>query len=163
MYMTLMTMSMIMSMMFPMMKHPLSLGLILILQTLIISLISGMMINTFWFSYILTMTLLSGALVLFIYMASIASNEKFSSSIKMLIYMMIMIMCMMPTMLYLTLKNNILKEKLMTKFNFMSSLIKLFNIHNLTLTIFLVLYLLLTMIIISYIVDNKEGPLRMKN
>lgn len=58
------------------MTHPLSLGIILILQTLLIAFFSGFLIPSFWYSYILVLVFLGGLLVLFIYVASLASNEQ---------------------------------------------------------------------------------------
>nr|YP_009485744.1 NADH dehydrogenase subunit 6 [Canthesancus helluo]AVZ00880.1 NADH dehydrogenase subunit 6 [Canthesancus helluo] len=155
------------SIIFTMMKHPLSMGLILIIQTIIIAIYTGMMINMFWFSYILIITMLSGTLVLFIYMASVASNEKFSSSLSMscLILPMITLCLMIPFLVdqlkyekdWSTSKKNMIdNDQLMT-------LIKLFNMNNMSITIMLVSYLFLTMIAISFIVNIYEGPLRMKN
>nr|YP_004891575.1 NADH dehydrogenase subunit 6 [Phalera flavescens]AEB71587.1 NADH dehydrogenase subunit 6 [Phalera flavescens] len=60
------------------MNNPLSMGLMILMQTLLICLLSGMMIKTYWFSYILFLTFLGGLLVLFIYVSSIASNELFN-------------------------------------------------------------------------------------
>jgi NADH-ubiquinone oxidoreductase chain 6 len=59
-------------------NHPLMIGLILLAQTISISLFSGLTLSSFWFSYILILVFLGGILILFIYVASIASNEKFS-------------------------------------------------------------------------------------
>lgn len=58
-------------------RHPVGLGLTLILHTLLISCVTGLVGGTFWFSYILFLVFLGGVLVLFIYMTSLASNEKF--------------------------------------------------------------------------------------
>lgn len=44
--------------------------------------VSGLIINRFWFSYILFLVFLGGILVLFIYVTSLASNEIFNLSIK---------------------------------------------------------------------------------
>nr|AWN56260.1 NADH dehydrogenase subunit 6 [Euschistus heros] len=74
----------LLSMMMMWMNHPLSMGLILILQTIMIAMIAGFMAKSFFFSYIITIIMLSGALVLFIYMASVASNEKFNSHVKLM-------------------------------------------------------------------------------
>nr|YP_009485718.1 NADH dehydrogenase subunit 6 [Rhynocoris incertis]AVZ00854.1 NADH dehydrogenase subunit 6 [Rhynocoris incertis] len=159
-------MSITISIMFIFLKHPLSMGLALILQTIMISLITGMMINNFWFSYILLITMLSGALVLFIYMASVASNEKFKSSIKML-YFMFSMMVTSLTIAWLLDKGMLYKYDLIKKITMendqITSLTKMFNLHNMYITITVIAYLFMTMIVISYIVDVFEGPLRMKN
>nr|YP_009127024.1 NADH dehydrogenase subunit 6 [Peirates atromaculatus]YP_009127037.1 NADH dehydrogenase subunit 6 [Peirates turpis]AHH93141.1 NADH dehydrogenase subunit 6 [Peirates atromaculatus]AHH93167.1 NADH dehydrogenase subunit 6 [Peirates turpis] len=167
MMMFMMMMSLMMSMLFPMMSHPLSMGLILIMQTIIIAMISGMMINMFWFSYILIMTILSGMLVLFIYMASVASNEKFNSSLKTSMCMMLMFSLSIILSFFvdqLEMKKNWSpkKESIMDA-EYLLTLGKMFNIHNMYIIIMMVTYLFLTMIVISYIVNVHEGPLRMKN
>nr|YP_010865750.1 NADH dehydrogenase subunit 6 [Sclomina guangxiensis]WGT89390.1 NADH dehydrogenase subunit 6 [Sclomina guangxiensis]WGT89429.1 NADH dehydrogenase subunit 6 [Sclomina guangxiensis]WGT89494.1 NADH dehydrogenase subunit 6 [Sclomina guangxiensis] len=157
--------SITMSIMFMFLKHPLSMGMALILQTINVSLITGMMINTFWFSYILLITMLSGALVLFIYMASVASNEKFYTSITMFIFMSVsMGMALIYSFLSETYPN---MPETIKKLNLSNdqvmSLIKMFNMHNMIITLMMITYLFMTMIVISYIVNVFEGPLRTKN
>nr|YP_009054393.1 NADH dehydrogenase subunit 6 [Brontostoma colossus]AIJ03001.1 NADH dehydrogenase subunit 6 [Brontostoma colossus] len=159
----LIIMSLTLSMMFMKMKHPLSMGLTLILQTLITATLIGMMSGTFWFSYILTMIMLSGMLIIFIYMASIASNEKFNTSLKLPTMMMLMFIIMPPWM-----SNHMEMKKYDPMFmggelSFLGGMEKLFNMHNYMITMMMVVYLLVTMIIISNIVKINEGPLRMKN
>nr|YP_009485653.1 NADH dehydrogenase subunit 6 [Velinus nodipes]AVZ00789.1 NADH dehydrogenase subunit 6 [Velinus nodipes] len=157
-------MSIMMSLMFMFMKHPLSMGLILILQTIMVSLITGLMINNFWFSFILLIIMLSGALVLFIYMASVASNEKFNPSIKMLYTTVIMTMIMSVMIMFIESNYQwMMLEKLNMKNSQVMSLIKLFNLNNMMITIMIVSYLFMTMIVITYIVNVTEGPLRTKN
>nr|YP_010596159.1 NADH dehydrogenase subunit 6 [Catamiarus brevipennis]WAJ48491.1 NADH dehydrogenase subunit 6 [Catamiarus brevipennis] len=167
MMMMLMMTSLLISSMFVMTKHPLSMGLTLIMQTITIALMTGMMINMFWFSYILIMTILSGMLVLFIYMASVASNEKFNSSLKMsgyaIFFFSLSIMLSFLVDQLETMKNwSTSKESIMDT-EYLLTLNSMFNLHNMYVTIMLVSYLFLTMIIISYIVNVHEGPLRMKN
>nr|YP_004734461.1 NADH dehydrogenase subunit 6 [Agriosphodrus dohrni]ADF65641.1 NADH dehydrogenase subunit 6 [Agriosphodrus dohrni] len=157
--------SVLTSILFLAMKHPLSMGFMLIIQTIMISIITGMLINNFWFSYILLITMLSGALVLFIYMASVASNEKFFSSIKIMMFSTFMILMYMITSFIMEMNEeswmSVKNESLMN--DQMLSLLKLFNLHNLTVTIMIISYLFITMIVISYIVNVFEGPLRAKN
>nr|YP_009472918.1 NADH dehydrogenase subunit 6 [Nabicula flavomarginata]AST10135.1 NADH dehydrogenase subunit 6 [Nabicula flavomarginata] len=153
---------------FPFMKHPLSMGLVLMLQTLTTTLISGMMNNnSFMLSYILLITMLSGALVLFIYMASIASNEKFKTSSSMLMFIMgWLIMSIM-----VTLFNDEVLMNMPNKYNYLPlinydqamSMSNLFNSQSMMMTIMMVLYLLYTMISVTYIVNVYEGPMRKKS
>nr|QPA36045.1 NADH dehydrogenase subunit 6 [Camarochiloides weiweii] len=157
------TISLMLSMMFPILKHPLSMGMILILQTITVSLITGMISNMFWYSLILIITMISGMLVLFIYMASIASNEKFDSSIKLIQLSLLMITIgMIMWMMTDQMETSLLNSKMTTE-NLSISLMKMFNYHNMSLTILLVSYLFFTMIAISYVVNVFEGPLRTKN
>nr|YP_010714138.1 NADH dehydrogenase subunit 6 [Menida lata]WDD39701.1 NADH dehydrogenase subunit 6 [Menida lata] len=145
------------SMVMLMLNHPLSMGLILIVQTIITGMIMGCLMGSFFFSYIITIIMLSGTLVLFIYMASVASNEKFKtpfSAISMIIGMLIII----TFLIYyynLNYYNNYLSMNEI-------SLIKLFNMITAQLTMMMIIYLLFTMIAISNIATINEGPLRMK-
>lgn len=61
-------------------KHPLSIGAVLLFQTLFIAVFSGLTLPSFWYSYILILIFLGGILILFIYVASMASNEKFTQT-----------------------------------------------------------------------------------
>nr|YP_010222612.1 NADH dehydrogenase subunit 6 [Pentatoma metallifera]UCC46075.1 NADH dehydrogenase subunit 6 [Pentatoma metallifera] len=138
-------------------NHPLSMGLILIMKTLITATIIGFMLKSFFFSYIIIIIMLSGALVLFIYMASVASNEMFDLSIKMIMlgfssYAMIMMMFDLFNYNYFNY-TMYLNESI--------SLIKIFNTISAKLTIMIIIYLLLTMIVVSNIAKVVEGPLRM--
>nr|QGZ10099.1 NADH dehydrogenase subunit 6 [Phalantus geniculatus] len=158
----------LLSMLFPLMKHPLSMGFTLILQTIMIAMMTGVTINMFWFSYILIMIILSGMMVLFIYMASVASNEKFYPSFKIAIFMLLFltlssIMSMYINQMEASMKWPMKKESIMMDTEHLLTLNKMFNVHNMTITILVVSYLLLAMIVISNIVNIHEGPLRTKN
>nr|YP_010222508.1 NADH dehydrogenase subunit 6 [Brachyplatys subaeneus]UCC45919.1 NADH dehydrogenase subunit 6 [Brachyplatys subaeneus] len=150
------TMSLLMTLaiMMTYMKHPLSMGMTLIVQTLVVSMICGMMFKSFLFSYIIVMIMLSGMLVLFIYMSSVASNEKFKSSIKTSIIGFMLI----STMSYIDMFYKM--EWKITEVS--KTLIKMFNTSSIILTIMVMMYLLFTMITVSTIANIEEGPLRMK-
>nr|YP_010315915.1 NADH dehydrogenase subunit 6 [Leptocorisa lepida]UNA68821.1 NADH dehydrogenase subunit 6 [Leptocorisa lepida] len=156
----LLTMMMTMSIMFMKLKHPLSMGITIIVQTLIISMITGVMLGSFWFSYIILIIMLSGMLVLFTYMASVASNEKFSPSIKMTMMMMMMISISM-VYYYIMEENDSDSYKMMIEPE-KNSLNNLFNMKHKFITMMLVIYLFFTMITVSFIVNISEGPLRIK-
>nr|UYA97665.1 NADH dehydrogenase subunit 6 [Megacopta bituminata] len=146
--------SIAMTMMF--MKHPLSMGFLLIMQTLVVAVITGMIMKSFLLSYVIMIIMLSGALVLFIYMASVASNEKFQTSMKM--FMLFMFTYVISYLLtnkvsLIMIYNNLMEVK---------SLSKLFNNLSMYMTIMMMLYLLFTMITVSNIANTNEGPLRMK-
>lgn len=48
-------------------------------QTILIAIFSGLLINSFWFSYLLILIFLGGLLILFIYVSTLASNEQIAS------------------------------------------------------------------------------------
>nr|QZH43605.1 NADH dehydrogenase subunit 6 [Coboldia fuscipes] len=166
----LMMLLIIISWMFMQMSHPLAIGLMLLIQTLIISLITGLMAKTFWFSYILFLIFLGGMLVLFIYVSSLASNEmfKFSSnmmsiSIMLLIFTLIMFIIMDKNMISffnnLEMKNYI--QFIMNNDNSIN-LNKLYNMPSNFITILLINYLFLTLIAVVKITNFFYGPLRQK-
>nr|YP_009540721.1 NADH dehydrogenase subunit 6 [Clemelis pullata]AYQ22809.1 NADH dehydrogenase subunit 6 [Clemelis pullata] len=151
------------------MKHPLAMGLTLLIQTLLISMMSGLMTKTFWFSYILFLVFIGGMLVLFIYMTSLASNEMFSLSIKLMIISFMTFMMFMFILLFMD-KNMLLQYKnteIMSISNMNAyimenslSINKLYNYPTNLLTILLMNYLLITLIAIVKITKMFKGPLR---
>nr|QTC08159.1 NADH dehydrogenase subunit 6 [Parachauliodes japonicus] len=165
----LMSMNLLMNFNFITMNHPLAMGLILLIQTIFISLITGYMMQTFWFSYILFLIMLGGMLVLFIYMTSLASNELFTFSMKSLL-MNSMIVTIILMMLYIYTPYLNLLNLDMNKLNMMMintenniELLKLYNFPTMNLTLMLVIYLFLTLIIVVKITNINQGPLRQLN
>nr|UKE80198.1 NADH dehydrogenase subunit 6 [Tegrodera latecincta] len=155
----------IMSLIFITLTHPLSLGVSLLIQTTIISLISGMFCFNYWFSYILFLIMVGGMLILFIYMTSIASNEKFSFKIKSTIPLISLIMSIFisTSMLYWT--DMLLMNDMMSfKTNSITiSMIKYIHIPTNMMLTFMISYLFIALIAIVKIIDKKSGPLRQKN
>nr|QAY82026.1 NADH dehydrogenase subunit 6 [Omophoita sp. REN-2018] len=159
-------MMMINASLFIFLNHPLSCGLILLIQVILTSLITGL-ISTFWYSYILFLIMIGGMLILFIYMTSIASNEKFKLNnkliISLLILMTLMTIIFMIDKYYMNIINNIQD---MTFFysnsNFKFSLNKYFNKNNNILMIMMMTYLLITLILVVKITNFKYGSLRQK-
>nr|BCL51142.1 NADH dehydrogenase subunit 6 [Halyomorpha halys] len=140
-------------------NHPLSMGFILIMQTISMAMIVGFMTKSFFFSYIIIIIIMSGMLVLFIYMSSVASNEKFNSPIKNIIMFFLMSMIM----LYILLKYNMNSIPNYLDKNETMSLIKMFNSMTAQITIMLIIYLFITMIVVSNVAKTNFGPLRMKS
>nr|AIW06300.1 NADH dehydrogenase subunit 6 [Curculionidae sp. MT-2014] len=161
---TFILMSWTFSITFLFLNHPLSLGFILLIQTILISLISGLMNSDFWFSYILFLIMIGGMLVLFIYMTSIASNEKFkfNKNLAFLIILMITMTMMLSfsDSFLLMIKSLILNEtpQLSDKINL--SMNKYLNTPSMFIMLMLIFYLLITLIAIVKITQSKMGPLR---
>nr|QLY90315.1 NADH dehydrogenase subunit 6 [Drymeia vicana] len=155
--------------MFMNMKHPLAMGLTLLIQTTLVCLMSGLMYKSFWFSYILFLVFLGGMLVLFIYVTSLASNEMFSFSIKLMMISISIMICMMILLIFID-KNLLLQYSNLENqsiFNINSymienslSLNKLYNYPTNLLTILLMNYLLITLIAVVKITKLYKGPLR---
>nr|YP_010411401.1 NADH dehydrogenase subunit 6 [Malenka flexura]URN73047.1 NADH dehydrogenase subunit 6 [Malenka flexura] len=161
------------SVIFTQMTHPLAMGLMLLVQTVLISILTGMMTQSFWFSYILFLVFLGGLLVLFIYVTSLASNEMFSLSTTTMIplilgtgiltaILLILDSSFMAAGAYnsegLTIFNNLFYHEESS-----TSLTKLYNGPTSLITLTLVLYLFLTLIAVVKITKINQGPLRKSN
>nr|YP_009492427.1 NADH dehydrogenase subunit 6 [Dorysthenes paradoxus]AWI69844.1 NADH dehydrogenase subunit 6 [Dorysthenes paradoxus] len=156
------------SLTFMFLNHPLSFGLILLLQTIAISLITGTMNYNYWFSYILFLIMVGGMLVLFIYMTSIASNEKFKFSPKIT---MMALMFLSMSMLTLMLMDKSIINLVESSYDLMNqnsemenskSMIKFFNYPMSSNTYMIIMYLLITLIMAVKITNIQYGPLRQK-
>lgn len=156
--------------MFTLIKHPLSIGLTLLLQTLLICTIRGIIAKTFWFSYVLFLIFLGGMLVLFIYVTSLASNEIFNFSLKLLILNLTILILSRATLLIIDQAPllNYIKNYELTPINLSTYFLeensvilnKLYNFPINLITIILMIYLFLTLIAIVKITNIFEGPLR---
>nr|YP_009712002.1 NADH dehydrogenase subunit 6 [Epicauta impressicornis]QGA73706.1 NADH dehydrogenase subunit 6 [Epicauta impressicornis] len=153
------------SILFMFLSHPLSLGLTLIIQTSIISMMTGKMCFNFWFSYILFLIMIGGMLILFIYMTSVASNEKFSFSAKLTIFMLMMITLMTTYSFFYNNLDPMIHNDMM---NYQKNLLNISMIKytyipmNIMLT-FMIIYLFITLTAVVKIINKKFGPLRPKN
>nr|YP_010894934.1 NADH dehydrogenase subunit 6 [Phortica pseudogigas]WJW73447.1 NADH dehydrogenase subunit 6 [Phortica pseudogigas] len=164
---------MLTSIIFINMFHPLAMGLTLLIQTLLISLLTGLMTKTFWYSYILFLVFLGGMLVLFIYVTSLASNEMFNLSTKLTLFSIIFLMLSMIVCFFIdksSLSFFLLNNEMESIFNLKSyltenalSLNKLYNYPTNFITILLMNYLLITLIVIVKITKLFKGPLRLMN
>nr|AXY66776.1 NADH dehydrogenase subunit 6 [Lymantria albescens] len=157
-------------------NNPLSMGLMILIQTFLICILSGMMIKTYWFSYILFLVFLGGLLVLFIYVSSIASNELFLTSNKLKMFLMFFIIISIFSFV------NSFNNNLFMNFSINSDMINLFNYNNLLLNsnfnkinlnklynnqtfmmmMMMMIYLFITLIAVVKITNIFYGPLRSK-
>nr|YP_009490596.1 NADH dehydrogenase subunit 6 [Taeniopteryx ugola]AWH98605.1 NADH dehydrogenase subunit 6 [Taeniopteryx ugola] len=165
--------SIALSFIFTQMTHPLAMGMMLLLQTLMICLLTGLTTQSFWFSYILFLVFLGGLLVLFIYVTSLASNEMFSLSTKIIVFIgipftgLIFVSLFFDSSLWMTnlMNSDMLNMNsiLMYSEESLPTLMKLYNQPTGYITLMLVLYLFLTLIAVVKITNIFSGPLRQKN
>nr|YP_010354150.1 NADH dehydrogenase subunit 6 [Valvaribifidum huananense]UOG84815.1 NADH dehydrogenase subunit 6 [Valvaribifidum huananense] len=152
------------------MNHPLSMGMMILTQTLITCLITGMMIKTYWFSYILFLVFLGGLLVLFIYVSSIASNELFYFNIFSKLLNLILMLFFLLMLFIMKFKWNNFIEFNLEMNNFFNMLFfnnenkinmnKLYNNQTSLLTIMLIIYLFINLVAVVKITNIFYGPLR---
>nr|WCI21415.1 NADH dehydrogenase subunit 6 [Euploea mulciber] len=151
-------------------EHPLAMGFMILMQTLFLCLLSGLMINTYWFSYILFLIFLGGLLILFIYVSSIASNEMFKTHNFFMIFPMIFLLLFISYFLKMNLNwlNFSFNDEMMNFFykylffNFENkiNLTKLYNNNTYYLMFMLIIYLFITLIAVVKITNIFFGPLR---
>nr|YP_009142413.1 NADH dehydrogenase subunit 6 [Trilophidia annulata]AKH04356.1 NADH dehydrogenase subunit 6 [Trilophidia annulata]QOL00787.1 NADH dehydrogenase subunit 6 [Trilophidia annulata] len=150
-------------------NHPMSMMMMIIAQTIMIGMMTGMMMESFWLSYILFITFLGGMLVLFIYITSIASNEMFKlksininlTMITIMILMMIMYMTdkVMLMEMFKNSETTILKMKM--NFQEMTmSLTKLYNNPTVIITMTMMIYLFIALLAVVKITNINQGPIR---
>nr|ANJ70542.1 NADH dehydrogenase subunit 6 [Liopterus haemorrhoidalis] len=172
-YFLLLSINLMMTIIFMFLNHPMSMGLILMIQTILISMMMGMFSYSMWFSYILFLIMIGGMLILFIYMTSLASNEMFNFSKNILF--MIMTMLLMYMLIFkisdYMIMNALFKNSNMIEFfnNFMmyknenlKTLNMIYNKPNLMITMLLINYLFLTLVAVVKITNLNYGPLRQK-
>nr|YP_009352147.1 NADH dehydrogenase subunit 6 [Limenitis sydyi]AQX44309.1 NADH dehydrogenase subunit 6 [Limenitis sydyi]ATP01357.1 NADH dehydrogenase subunit 6 [Limenitis sydyi] len=155
-------------------NHPLAMGLLILIQTFFTCLISGMLINTYWFSYILFLIFLGGLLVLFIYVSSVASNELFKMHLTSKFFIIFIMIILIFSILF---KNNLIwmnfsfNDEMINFFNsilffnneYNFNLSKLYNKQNYLMMMMLIIYLFITLIAIVKITNIFFGPLRSFN
>nr|QXE46453.1 NADH dehydrogenase subunit 6 [Cephalcia yanqingensis] len=163
------------SMIFMMIKHPLSMMITLILYTMNICMIIGMINKTFWFSYILFLIMLGGMMILFMYMTNLTSNKILKFNLLKFMLIMVFLLMMYFTLLYLF--NDMLimylnmnnKEMIISNMNIMKNIEssmhvnKIFNTNYNYISLLLMTYLFINLIAIVKIINIKSGPLRIKN
>nr|QWC53793.1 NADH dehydrogenase subunit 6 [Evacanthus danmainus] len=157
--MLMIKMMMINSLMIIWLKNPMSMGLMLLLQTLLMILFMNKILTSSWFVMITFLMMIGGLLIIISYMSSISSNEKFKFNLNLTMILILFI-------IYLDemFENQIneVQDLIFMKSIEQISMIKLYNNKTFLMTILLVNYLLLTMIVISKIVKHYKGPLRSK-
>uniref|UniRef100_UPI0030036459 NADH dehydrogenase subunit 6 n=1 Tax=Limassolla fasciata TaxID=3019671 RepID=UPI0030036459 len=141
----------------PILNNPMSLGFMLISQTLMTIFYMNTITQSSWFIMITFLMMIGGLLILFTYMSSIASNEKFKIKLNMMFMLIIMLIIFDDMMMQQQIK----EELTLNKFTMSDlSLMKIYNDKSMLLTILMVLYLLLTMISVTKMVKHYKGPLR---
>nr|YP_010349795.1 NADH dehydrogenase subunit 6 [Cassianeura bimaculata]UOH96537.1 NADH dehydrogenase subunit 6 [Cassianeura bimaculata] len=141
----------------PILKNPMSMGFILMIQTMLVIMLMNKIMASSWFMMITFLMMIGGLLIIFSYMSSIASNEKFKIKINI---SMIFIILMIMTDEMLIEQQCDETQSISHSMNSEMSLIKIYNSKSMMMTILLVIYLLISMLSVSKLVKIHEGPLR---
>uniref|UniRef100_A0AAU7VB97 NADH-ubiquinone oxidoreductase chain 6 n=1 Tax=Stenopsocus wangi TaxID=3074950 RepID=A0AAU7VB97_9NEOP len=149
-------------------ENPLTLGLILICQTLALTFFLGSLMKSFWFLYLLILIFIGGMLVLFIYVTSIFPNEKFNINnnnffnIILFMTLLMIILLIYNNFFNLTLSFDSVENFILIN-KFMLPSVKMFSFNTSMLFIFMVNYLFYCMIVVIKITNFFSGPLRKMN
>nr|QNH68983.1 NADH dehydrogenase subunit 6 [Mazarredia convexa] len=160
----IMLLASILNIMFINTKQPMILIMIILIQTLLTTFMMNNYNKSSWFNYILMIIFIGGMMVLFIYITSIAPNEKNYSYKK----MFTMTAMTMTILWVLENKNN--PESTETSINPPFEMSKeqmdtnmMFNYPLYQLTIMMTIYLFITLIVVNKISNMEKGPLRINH
>nr|AKM70011.1 NADH dehydrogenase subunit 6 [Phyllaphis fagi] len=146
-----------------MMKSPLTSNLVILTQSITLTLMLNLINKSSWISFMLFILYVGGLMIIFLYISSIAFNEiNFIKNYKNLIYKIIILL-----MMFFIIKSFIIMENF--KFNNLMNfednfyLINMFIMPN-NLMIYFILFILFFMLIsIIWLLKNNKGPIRQKN
>nr|YP_009527968.1 NADH dehydrogenase subunit 6 [Ornithodoros sonrai]AYN50621.1 NADH dehydrogenase subunit 6 [Ornithodoros sonrai] len=126
--------------------HPISMLMIMISTTIYLMLIIYMMMKHSWLSLIITLLMLGGLLVIFLYITSLTPNKKFILSNKFFMFIPLIILIDSNTPLYTNFSNLMISS--------------IFNIDKTPILFFMLTYLLLTLLVIMKMINSMLSPLK---
>nr|YP_009987515.1 NADH dehydrogenase subunit 6 [Bambusiphaga taibaishana]QBZ37975.1 NADH dehydrogenase subunit 6 [Bambusiphaga taibaishana] len=159
--MLLMLLNSIMSMS---LNHPISLGSILMIQSMLTSMMMIFMCKNSWYSMILFITFSSGMMIMFMYMSSISSNEKFKINMKLMLILITLLTSIILMNIDLTLTMQFKPTEMILNFQENEekmSILKNISFNKIYLTIMMTLIILMMLIAISNLINSFEGPLKL--
>nr|YP_010535607.1 NADH dehydrogenase subunit 6 [Alectorobius mimon]UYB78454.1 NADH dehydrogenase subunit 6 [Alectorobius mimon]UYB78467.1 NADH dehydrogenase subunit 6 [Alectorobius mimon] len=128
--------------------HPISMIMIMILITLMLNMYMYMYMKYSWFIFIITLLILGGLLVIFLYITSLTPNKKFNFNKK--------ILFITPLILFF-------KTKLILNPNHHSQINIMFTPESMMMLILTLIYLILTLITIMYMIKSAMAPIKSNN
>nr|YP_009536356.1 NADH dehydrogenase subunit 6 [Ornithodoros parkeri]AYN50634.1 NADH dehydrogenase subunit 6 [Ornithodoros parkeri] len=138
---------MIMPLLFMSSTHPISMIMIMILTTIYMSILMYKFMKFSWFILIITLLILGGLLVIFLYITSLTPNKKFIFNKKWILFAFPML---------LLLKNNNFPIMTINK----SQIQEILTEKPLMMLMFMMFYLLISLISIMMIIKSIMAPLK---
>lgn len=152
------------SILFSTLKHPIAIGITLIISTTSTSIAISLISNSPWFAYILFLVFLGGVLVLFAYVTSLTPNEIFSikqvNIQPIIILPLIILLIILMDPLLISTSTSLENISPLLKENSEIPILKFYNKSLLIITLSLASYLFITLIAVVKITDLNKGPLR---
>ncbi len=140
---------------FPLLSHPLAIGLNLLMSTFLIALIIGVGGLRFWISYTLVLILSGGLLVLFVYVSLLASNESFKNTWRSSMLFTFRIILILGVRFK---SDSGAASFLEPSFEYL--LKRLYGNELYRLTLFTIFYLLITLLVVVFNTKKNSYPLR---
>nr|YP_009048858.1 NADH dehydrogenase subunit 6 [Paratrioza sinica]AID54947.1 NADH dehydrogenase subunit 6 [Paratrioza sinica] len=140
-------------------NQPLTLGLFILVQTVLICLVTRTLTSSSWIALSLFLVMVGGLMVIFTYVNSVCSNSKFALfNAKQIPLYLITPFIIIFNQSYLFSFNDTLQLKSLYNFEFL----KLFLPLNLPSSMFMFIYLLIALMIMVNLTSTNKGPLRKK-
>nr|YP_010894804.1 NADH dehydrogenase subunit 6 [Drepanocentron fuxiensis]WJW73317.1 NADH dehydrogenase subunit 6 [Drepanocentron fuxiensis] len=163
----LMSLMMMINLIFFTLSHPMTINFMIMLQMIMSTIMMGLLIKTFWYSYIMFIIFVSGLLILFTYMCSINSNLTFKMKFKNFILINYVTLMITSLMIFLNINfKNLLFNLINSQYNFnlmfmnSISLFKLTNYNSLNTTLMMIFLLFFMLIISSIMLKFMKSPMR---
>nr|YP_009107169.1 NADH dehydrogenase subunit 6 [Eulimnogammarus vittatus]AIT99453.1 NADH dehydrogenase subunit 6 [Eulimnogammarus vittatus] len=161
--MILFTLSTSVSLLYIFSKAPFMLAMLIVSQTILVTLLIYMTLSTSWLSFILFMILVSAMMVIFVYVSSLASNDfiimSYSSIMSALYFVPLLVL--MAYLLLSDQENRTMSQLTMSDMDLGPvACYKMYTAHTSFMTMFLIIYLLVALIIVVKISTTSKGTLR---
>nr|ARH10742.1 NADH dehydrogenase subunit 6 [Chaetosiphella stipae] len=155
--------NLIISMMFMSMKSPLSSNLLILIQSIMLTMMINLINKTSWIAFMLIILYIGGLMIIFLYISSIAFNEiNFNKN-----FMSMFIKMTLIYILIMMIKNNLILENFNYENNYIFEdnfyLLNMFFIPNYYMIYFIIMILFFMLILIIWMLKNNKGPIRQKN
>nr|YP_009503335.1 NADH dehydrogenase subunit 6 [Typhlosyrinx sp. MNHN IM 2013-18371]AXA45437.1 NADH dehydrogenase subunit 6 [Typhlosyrinx sp. MNHN IM 2013-18371] len=150
----------------PLMAQPLSLGLVIMISTLLMCLASAMLVSQ-WYGYILFLIYVGGLLVMFAYVAALSPNVLFNQKTSSFLIFILMFIIFMSLKFYWFKDSPMLSDYSLQNKNMMMKVygIELVSSHMISILIglaFILLINLIAVVKICYFQHNSLRPFKNK-
>nr|QKK36453.1 NADH dehydrogenase subunit 6 [Trioza erytreae] len=137
---------------------PVTMGFMLLLQSIISCIIMREMLYSSWIPFTTFLMIVSGLMIVFTYVTSICSNNKFKLiNFKPFMYSMLVIFMLFKFNVYLIYNDNFqLNDHSYTEF------FKLYIAMNIFSSFFMFIYLLIILLIMINLMNSNKAPMRKK-
>nr|WCJ52985.1 NADH dehydrogenase subunit 6 [Aphis aurantii] len=154
--------NLITAIMLTMMKSPIMSNLIILIQTMLLTLMINLINKTAWISFMIFILYISGLMIIFLYISSIAFNElNINKNYKNILFKLIpLIMIIFYFKLYFNMENFSYENKFIFEDNF--NLLNMFIMPNNLMIYFIMLILFFMLILIIWMLKINKGPIRQK-